>query len=92
MTEKYNHYFKDCPYGKIDIYRVLEIFNVTDPCLQHIVKKALVAGQRGMKDFETDIKEIRDTTQRKLNMLEEDKGIMDISKVINEPISTGEFL
>jgi hypothetical protein len=27
----------------IDVYRVLKLYNVTDPCLQHAVKKLLVA-------------------------------------------------
>lgn len=64
-AQPHNHYFKDVSnLDKIDVYQVLRLFNVTDPCLQHIVKKALCAGQRGHKDFETDLKNIRDTAIR----------------------------
>jgi hypothetical protein len=43
---------------------VLKLFNVTDPCLQHIAKKALCAGQRGHKDFKKDLQDILDTAKR----------------------------
>lgn len=67
--KKHNHYFKDVSdLDEIDVYQVLRLFNVTDPCLQHIVKKALCAGQRGHKDFETDLKNIFDTAKRALEI------------------------
>jgi len=70
---KHSHYFKDVRHLKtIDVYRVLELFDVTDPTLQHVVKKALAAGQRKHKTFEHDIQDIFDTTKRKLEMLAED--------------------
>ena len=56
----------------IDVYRVLELFEVTDPALQHIIKKALCAGQRGAKDFRKDLEEIVDTGNRRIEMLDED--------------------
>lgn len=62
--EKYNHYFKPCPYDKIDIYRVLRIFNVTDPCIAHAIKKLMVAGGRGEKSIEKDIQEAIDSLNR----------------------------
>lgn len=43
-SRKHSHYHKACPYPSIDVYRVLELFKVTDPCIQHAVKKLLVAG------------------------------------------------
>jgi len=61
---KHNHYFKPCPYKAIDIYRVLQLFEVTDPCLQHAIKKLLVAGKRGSKDEYKDIQEAIDTLNR----------------------------
>lgn len=64
---KHSHYFKDVSdVDIIDVYDVLLRFGVTDPCLQHIVKKALCAGDRGHKDFHQDLKEIADTAQRAL--------------------------
>ena len=41
-----------------DVYRVLDAFKVTDPCLQHLVKKALAAGDRGHKDLAQDYQDI----------------------------------
>lgn len=75
MTRKHSHYFKPVPAGvtHIDVYRVLEMFGVTDPCLQHAVKKLLVAGGRGAgKDITQDVQEAIDTLQRWGDMRNED--------------------
>lgn len=48
----------------IDVYDVLYAFAVTDPCLQHLIKKALAVGQRGHKDTRQDLVDIRDSAQR----------------------------
>lgn len=62
---KHNHYFKACPFAEVDVYRVLALFGVTDPCLQHAVKKLLVAGGRGAgKDISRDVQEAIDTLAR----------------------------
>ncbi len=64
-NSKHSHYFKDVSgLTSIDVYKVLQLFEVIDPCLQHIVKKALCAGQRGHKDFKKDIQDILDTAKR----------------------------
>lgn len=78
MTQ-HNHYFKDCPYKQIDVYRVLEIFKVTDPCLQHALKKLLVAGGRGHKNIERDVQDVIDSCLRWQQMREEEKLIADDS-------------
>lgn len=66
---KHSHYFKDVSdVAQIDVYDVLLRFGVTDPCLQHIVKKALCAGNRGHKDFERDLQDIHDTAKRALEI------------------------
>jgi hypothetical protein len=50
-VEKYPHYFKDVKHlDSIDVYRVLELFEVSDPCVQHAVKKLLCLGKRGAKN------------------------------------------
>ena len=74
MTEKaHNHYFKDVScLDYIDVYRVLDLFKVTDPCLQHAVKKLLVAGGRGHKDIERDIQDVIDSCERWKEMKQED--------------------
>jgi len=61
---KHNHYFKACPYKAIDAYRVLQLFEVIDPCMQHAIKKLLVAGKRGVKDDYKDVQEAIDTLDR----------------------------
>lgn len=73
--KKHSHYFKDVEHLKlIDVYRVLELFNVTDPCIQHAVKKLLVAGGRGAgKDINKDLQEAIDTLVRHQEMQAENK-------------------
>jgi hypothetical protein len=74
MNIRYNHYFKDVRHiDGIDVYRVLELFNVTDPCLQHAVKKLLCAGKRGAKDEEQDVQEAIDTLERYQDMKVEEE-------------------
>ena len=73
--QKNSHYFRDVSSLRhIDVYRVLSLFSVTDPCLQHALKKVLVAGKRGAKDEVKDIQEAILTLQRKLEMIEEDNN------------------
>lgn len=70
---KHRHYHKDVAHLKsIDVYRLLELFEVTCPVAQHIVKKALAAGKRGAKDQAKDMSEIADSANRWLEMREED--------------------
>lgn len=75
ISEKHSHYFKDVSsLQKIDVYRVLDLYEVTDPCLQHAVKKLLVAGNRGSKDKPKDIQEAIDTLTRWQEMQGESNG------------------
>jgi hypothetical protein len=63
---KHSHYFKDVSqFETVDVYRVLSLFAVVDPCLQHAVKKLLVAGGRGGgKPIDKDVQEAIDTLVR----------------------------
>lgn len=74
MSRKHNHYYKSVEHLQtVDVYRVLALFNVTDPCLQHAIKKLLVAGGRGAgKDITQDIKEAIDSLERWQEMRVED--------------------
>lgn len=73
LVQQYPHYYKDVRHLAIlDVYRVLDLFGVTDPCLQHAAKKCLCAGVRGAKDMLKDAQEARDTLNRKLAMADED--------------------
>lgn len=59
-TNKYNRVIigMDGTHVTVDVYRVLDAFAVTDPCLQHLIKKALCVGVRGHKDVSTDLNDI----------------------------------
>ena len=70
---KYPHYFKSVSHLEtVDVYRVLTLFKVNDPCIQHAIKKLLCAGDRGDKSMIKDITEARDSLNRHLEMLNED--------------------
>ena len=74
----HNHYFRDVSrLNSLDVYRLLELFQVTCPVAQHIVKKALAAGQRGHKDTRRDWQDIADSAARRLQMMDEDAGWTD---------------
>lgn len=73
---KHSHYFKDVSNLKtIDVYRVIDLFDVTNSCIQHALKKLLVAGGRGAKNVERDIQEAIDTLIRYQEMKKEDGQI-----------------
>lgn len=74
LKPKHSHYYKDVRHlDTIDVYRVIELFAVTDPCIQHALKKLLVAGGRGAgKDITKDVQEAIDSLQRRLAMWAED--------------------
>jgi hypothetical protein len=74
IREGFSHYHKPCPYSHVDVYRVLKLFGVTDPCLQHAIKKLLVAGGRGQKDITRDVQEAVVTLTRWQQMQEEEKA------------------
>ena len=86
MKENHNHYFKPCPYDTLDVYRVISIFGVSDPCIQHALKKMLCSGVRGYKDQSKDIQDVIDTLERWKQMREEDDKITS-SEVISPKVS-----
>jgi len=73
------HYYKDVEHLKeVDIYRVLDLFGVTHPCIQHAVKKLLVTGGRaGGKTTEQDVREAIYSLQRWQEMHVEDTHRID---------------
>jgi len=71
----HEHYFIDVTHiDRLDVYRLLDLFKVTCPVAQHIVKKALAAGQRGHKDTRHDWQDIADSAARRLQMISEDEA------------------
>lgn len=77
---KHEHYFRGIPKGvkRMDIYRFLDLFDVTCPVAQHLIKKAVAAGQRGHKDLKGDWTDISDSAARKLEMIHEDTVIVEL--------------
>lgn len=81
----------------VDVYRVLELFNVTDPAIAHAVKKLLVAGGRGAgKSINQDVSEAIVSLRRWQQMRAEDqraaiKGafLLDSKKYIAKPSKSG---
>lgn len=72
----HEHYFKNVDGLKlVDVYRVLELFGVTNPAIGHAVKKLLVAGGRGAgNSADKDIQDAIDTLHRWQDMRAEDFG------------------
>ena len=67
MAKYYDHNFNG---NKIDVYRVLKIFNITEPAQQHAIKKLLRAGE-SVKDLDTDIHESIECLERWKEMIKE---------------------
>lgn len=69
---KHPHYFKDVAHLlTVDVYRVLDLFQVTDPCIAHAVKKLLLPGGRGGKSMHQDVQEAMDSLLRWQEMQDE---------------------
>jgi hypothetical protein len=71
---------------QIDVYAVLEAFNVTCSARQHAIKKLLCAGLRGKNEELTDIEDARDAVDRAVELqnrresdyqLEFDKALLE---------------
>ncbi len=77
IAQTYSHYFREVPYSHVDVYRVLQLFGVTDPCIQHAVKKLLAAGARGAKDQAKDVSEAIVSLRRWEQMRDEEQHAHD---------------
>ncbi len=63
-TQKYSHYFREWRGGKLDFYRIADLFGPWHACQEHAAKKIMFAGERGSKDLKKDIQEAIDTLTR----------------------------
>jgi len=71
----HSHYKKDVSkLEMIDVYRVLDLWQVNDHAIGHAIKKLLNAGQRGSKDMQQDIQEAIDSLTRWQEMQKEDEA------------------
>lgn len=60
-----NKYSREITSGVyVDVYDVLKAWQVTNPALQHLIKKALQAGERGHKDLKEDLLDIIASAKR----------------------------
>jgi len=70
-----NIYKRDVSFlESVDVYRVLELYDVPSHAVGHAIKKLLCAGQRGNKDYEWDIREAIKSLERELEMIGEVKN------------------
>jgi len=72
LQDSGSHYRHEYRGVKLDIYRIADIYKLTDHALFSALKKILAAGDRGGKDYRQDITEARDALNRKLEMMNED--------------------
>jgi hypothetical protein len=71
VKDKYPHYYKDVKgVESVDVYHVLDLWDVKDQMVGHAIKKLLAAGTRGVKDGEKDIQEALDTLLRRKEIKE----------------------
>ena len=54
----------------VDVYDVLQAFEVTCPATQHAIKKLLCSGLRGHKDASTDLLEAKESINRAIELHE----------------------
>lgn len=74
IDKKHSHYFKDVSkIDYIDVYRVIDLYQITDPCIAHALKKLLVCGGRGHKDINRDVQDVIDSLVRWQDMQEENQ-------------------
>lgn len=71
MANKYLRriYDKDGKSLMVDVYDVLDAFDVRNGALQHMIKKTLAPGDRGHKDIATDMQDIVDSAVRAQQMM-----------------------
>ena len=69
--DKGGHYRFEFQGVKIDPYRILKQYEISDPAQQHAIKKLLRAG-RSVKPLRQDIEEVIMTLNRMINMMDED--------------------
>lgn len=68
--KKINKYQRKVPSTTIDVYDVLEAFEVTNSATAHAVKKLLASGQRGYKGVVQDLKEAIASIERAIELEE----------------------
>ncbi len=94
LADKYPHYYRELP-GKVshlDVYRVLDAFEVKRSPVQHAVKKLLVTGDRGVKTELEDLIEARNSLNRAIEMIEEETNPEPSPDTVREESTTTNWL
>ena len=78
-------YHRDCislegTVTTVDVYCVLRAFNVTEPGLQHAIKKLLCAGIRDKGSYTQDLNEAQDAIQAAICFAEAPTNVETISR------------
>ena len=80
--DEFSHYVRDITHlKKLDVYRVLDLFQVSSAPIQHAIKKLMVPGKRGTKDIDQDVAEAIKSLQRFQAMRREDAEADQLSKL-----------
>jgi hypothetical protein len=61
----------------VDVYDILRAFAVTDPAIQHAIKKLLCTGIRGHKDSRQDLEEAIQSIERALDVVKVDEKLAE---------------
>lgn len=77
------------PDGKVDVYAVLDAFEVTSQPVGHALKKLLCAGQRRKGDKLQDLREARDAISRAIQMEEAKVALASQGSRIADGIADG---
>ena len=72
QESKYDKYIKLKANGTVDVYRVLAGFGVKSHAIGHAIKKLLAAGERGHKDYLTDLTEAIQSIEAEIAYVRED--------------------
>ena len=73
----------------VDVYDVLEAFDVTCPAMAHAIKKCLMPGDRGAKSCEQDMREAIQSIERAI-ALSTTRATPPTSAPIPSPARVGE--
>lgn len=69
---------------KLDPFRLSKIFKGMSFACETVLKKILVAGGRGNKDYKQDIKDSINALERELEIIEEDEHLQFVKETFKE--------
>ncbi len=98
MPQKYSYYRKPIPanWPYIDVYRLVELYDIPRGPVEHAFKKMVALGKRGgSKDYRKDLEECIASLQEAIKMMDEtkiqNKGIADGAVPVEVKKNEGTF-